>query len=142
MIFILEGRIKNKEVVDIYIQNLLKSLNLHRRHASELTIKFVTKLPGDVLGLACGGPRYGEIEIARTSEGEKLQFFEQMITLAHEMIHIKQYMKGEMTDEPQAVWHGRNHEKTPYGKQPWELEAHKMEHELFAKCFPWYLEIN
>ena len=85
---------------------------------------------------------YGEIEIARTSEGEKLQFFEQMITLAHEMIHIKQYMKGEMTDEPQAVWHGRNHEKTPYGKQPWELEAHKMEHELFAKCFPWYLEIN
>ena len=135
MFFILEGRVKNKEVVDIYIQNLLKHLKLDRRRSSELSIKFATKLPGGVHGLACGGPRWGEIEIARTSRGEKLQFFEQMLSLAHEMIHIKQYMKGELST---------NHvpEKIPYKKQPWELEAHKMEHELFAKCFPWYLEIN
>ena len=135
MYFILEGRVKNKEVVDIYIQNLLKYLKLDRRRSSELTIKFTTKLPAGVHGLASGGPRWGEIEIAKTSQGEKLQFFEQMLSLAHEMIHIKQYMKGELSTKHIP-------EKIPYKKQPWEIEAHKMEHELFAKCFPWYLEIN
>ena len=142
MFFTLEGRVKNKEAVDIYVSNMLKELNLHRREASELSIKFVTKCDGDVLGLACGGCRWGEIEIARSSRGEKLQFLEQMLTLAHEMIHIKQYMKGEMTDEPKAIWHGRNHDKTPYTKQPWEVEAHKLEYELFAKSFPWWMPIN
>ena len=130
MIFILEGRIKNKEAVDVYIQNLLKALNIHRRYASELTIKFVTKLPGGVLGLACGGPRWGEIEIARTSLGEKIPYFEQMITIAHEMVHIKQYMKGELSSTVIS-------NKIPYKNQYWELEAQKKEHELFARAFPW-----
>ena len=135
MIFILEGRVKNKEAVDVYVQNLLKHLKLHRRRSSELSIKFSTKLPQDVHGLASGGHRWGEIEIARTCQGEKLQFLEQMLSLAHEMIHIKQYMKGELSTKHIP-------EKIPYKLQPWELEAHKMEHELFAKCFPWYMKIN
>ena len=130
MIFILEGRIKHKKAVDVYIQNLLKALNIHRRYASELSIKFVKQLPGDVLGLACGGPRWGEVEIARTSLGEKIPYFEQMITIAHEMIHIKQYMKGELSSSVTS-------NKIPYKTQSWELEAHNLEHEYFAKAFPW-----
>ena len=133
MVFTLEGRIKNRKVVDIYVQNLLKLLNLHRRQASELSIKFCTKLPGDVLGLACGGPRWGEVEIARTSLDTKLQFFEQMITLSHEMIHIKQYMKGELSSSPTET----KSNQIPYKTQPWEQEAHNLEHEYFAKAFPW-----
>jgi hypothetical protein len=135
MFFILEGRVKNKKVVDTYIQNLLRELNLHRRHASELSIKFVTKLPQGALGLASGGPRWGEVEIARTSQGEELQFFEQMLSLSHEMIHIKQYMKGELST---------NHvpKNIPYKNQFWEVEAHKLEHEYFARCFPWDMKIN
>ena len=134
MIFLIEGRVKNRKVVDIYIQNLLKELNLHRRYASELSIKFVTKLPQGALGFASGGPRWGEVEIARTSQGEKLQFFEQMITVAHEMVHIKQYMKGELST---------NHvpKRIPYKNQFWEVEAHNMEEWLFARAFPWDKEI-
>lgn len=130
MIFIIEGQIRHKKVVDIYIQNLLKALNIHRRYASELNIKFVTKLPGECLGLASGGPRWGEVEIARTSYGEKIPYFEQMITLAHEMVHIKQYMKGELSSFTTS-------KKIPYKNQYWEQEAQKIEYELFARAFPW-----
>ena len=142
MILEIEGRVKNKEVVYVYIDRLIHKLDLGRRHASEINIKFLTKLEGDVEGLCAGGPRWADIEIARTCNGEKQTFFEMMLTLAHEMIHVKQFMKGEMSDEPKATWHGRNHEKTPYTKQPWEIEAHKQEHELFAKTFPFELHFS
>ena len=142
MQYTLEGKIKNKPLVEVYVDNLCKALDLHRRNASELDIKFVTRLDGDCLGLACGGPRWGEIEIAKTSEGVKISFMNQMLALAHEMIHIKQYMKGEMTDEPKAVWKGQNHEDTPYTKQPWEIEANDLEYELFAKNFPFDLPFS
>ena len=139
MQYTLEGKFKNRSVVEIYIDNLCKALKLDRRQKSELNIKFMTRLPAECLGLASGGPRWGEIEIAKNSQGKKVSFMNQMIALAHEMIHIKQYMKGEMTDEPKAVWKGQDHEKTPYRKQPWEKEAHALEHDLFAKNFPFEL---
>lgn len=132
MIFIIEGQIRHKKVVDIYIQNLLKALNIHRRYASELTIKFVTRISDDCLGQASGGPRWGEVEIARTSFGEKIPYFEQMITLAHEMVHIKQYMKNELSPNTEF-----KSDQIPYKNQPWEQEAQKMEYELFARSFPW-----
>ena len=138
----IEGRIKNKAVVYEYVDRLINKLDLGRRYASELNIKFVTELDDGYVGLCGGGPRWAEVEITRTCNGQKQSFFEMMLTLAHEMIHVKQYMKGEISDDPKALWHGRNHEKTPYTKQPWEIEAHKNEHELFAKCFPWEMKIN
>jgi hypothetical protein len=137
MLFTIEGRVKNKKAVDIYVQELLKILNIHRRRSSELSIKFVTKLDGDVLGLASGGPRWGEVEIARTSSGEKLQFFEQMITLSHEMIHIKQFMKNELSPNTEF-----KSDEIPYKNQPWEQEAAKFEYLYFAQAFPWYMKIN
>ena len=138
----IEGRVKNKAAVHEYVDRLIHKLELGRRYASELSIKFVTECDDGVEGLCSGGPRWADIEIARSCSGHKQKFFEMMITLAHEMIHVKQYMKGEMSDDPNAIWHGRNHNQTPYTKQPWEVEAHKNEHELFAKCFPWEMEIN
>jgi len=142
MQYTLEGKFKNEPVVEIYIDNLCKALKLDRRKKSELNIRFMTRLPGECLGLASGGRRWGEIEIAKSSNGDKVSFMNQMIALAHEMIHIKQYMKGEMTDEPKAVWKGQNHEKTPYKDQPWEIEAHKEEYDLFARNFPFELPFN
>ena len=142
MQYTLEGKFKNRPVVEIYIDNLCKALKLNRRQKSELNIKFKTRLDGECLGLASGGPRWGEIEIAKTTYNHKISFMNQMIALAHEMIHIKQFMKGEMTDEPKAVWKGQDHEKTPYTKQPWEIEANEREYDLFAKNFPFELPFN
>jgi hypothetical protein len=49
-------------------------------------------------------------------------------TLAHEMIHVKQYVYNE-TDEYLSMWRGKkiNHEKVDYWKHPWEIDAYGNE---------------
>lgn len=115
MIYTIEGRYKNKAAVDQYIDNLCKELKLFKR--LEIDIMFKTKLEGDCQGLCTEGDPI-EIEIARTQYDEPLSFFEQMCTLAHEMVHVKQFMRGEY---------------------PSEREAKDREYYLFGKCFPWHM---
>jgi hypothetical protein len=53
-------------------------------------------------------------------------------TLAHEMVHIKQFAYGEMT-EKLNTWHGKyvNCNKVDYYDLPWEIEAYGKEQGLF-----------
>jgi len=55
-------------------------------------------------------------------------------TLAHEMVHVKQYLTGQ-TDENLESWLGKrvNYEKTDYWDQPWEIDAHGREDGLLTK---------
>lgn len=63
----------------------------------------------------------------------------QLEILAHEMVHLKQYMKGELVDIPgtNAVsWKGvrfscsNNPESWTYWDSPWEMEAFGRQHGL------------
>jgi hypothetical protein len=48
------------------------------------------------------------------------------LTLAHELVHVKQYMFGELIDEPNGstTWRTENFSQdTPYYERPWEWEA-------------------
>ncbi len=62
--------------------------------------------------------------------------FQQFITLSHELIHMKQFAKGEMYDyalRPELTrWKRRkiNVEKTDYENLPWEKEAYKLQRSL------------
>jgi hypothetical protein len=47
-----------------------------------------------------------------------------LITVAHEMVHIKQYVKGEM---PKSITEG------DYWDRPHEIEAHGRETGLFIR---------
>lgn len=62
-----------------------------------------------------------------------------LIALAHEMVHVKHYARGELRDcirgTHPSKWLGagidpRAHD---YWDLPWEKEAHEMETELYAK---------
>jgi hypothetical protein len=78
-------------------------------------------------------PRDFEIQIQKNKSKRYM-----MITLAHEMVHLKQYAMGEL-DENLAVWKGKRvPASTDYWDQPWEIEAHGREYGLwsrFAKQF-------
>ena len=114
MMFEITGRPRNKELVEIYAENLIRRLGLHRRKTGTIIINFRRQMPkgyGDSVG-ACEGDRKGaDIDIAK-----KQTFYEQMITLAHEMVHAKQFMRGEY---------------------PSEMEAKTREYDLFGRCYPW-----
>lgn len=54
-------------------------------------------------------------------------------TLLHELVHVKQYLKGELKDAPnfRVVWKKTEYDRdTEYHDRPWEIEAYKLEKEL------------
>ena len=139
MLYLIRGQHRNKVVVDRYVCNLIKALKLHRLSKKFLVIDFKTSLEeGSVLGFCLGDKDRADIEIARTLYGEKLSFMEQMKTIAHEMIHAKQYFRGELMygDGGDFKWKKRNAGGYKYENQPWEKEAFRRESELFMECFP------
>ena len=74
-----------------------------------------------------------EIEI-----DSKMGINELVTTVCHEMVHVKQYARNEMTDEcvqyGAATWKGRKvNPKTTYYDLPWEIEAHGRETGLFIR---------
>ena len=76
-----------------------------------------------------------EIEIDK-----KMGINELVTTICHEMVHVKQYARNEMTDEliesGHAVWKGRKiHPKTGYYDLPWEKEAYKLQDGLALKVW-------
>lgn len=139
MIYEIRGKHKNKAVVDIYVRNLIKALKLHRLTKKHLVIDFKTSLDeGSALGFCLGDKDAAEIEIAKNAYAEKLSFFTQMNTIAHEMVHAKQYFRGELGYGSGSTfkWKKRNAGGYKYENQPWEKEAYRRESELFMECFP------
>ena len=51
-------------------------------------------------------------------------------TLAHEMVHVKQFAKGEL-DSALTQWKSNKYcENIDYWDQPWEKEARKLQHKM------------
>lgn len=75
----------------------------------------------------------------------------QLITLAHEMVHVKQYVKGELYEYVSARYHGRIRWKKMIYKyedsfflylfSPWEKEAYKKERKLY-RAYLEYIKNN
>jgi hypothetical protein len=61
-----------------------------------------------------------------------------LVTLAHEMVHIKQYARKELQDNQHrdnVKWRGKAFclNKTKYHKRPWEIEAYAKDKPLYEK---------
>ena len=71
----------------------------------------------------------------RVDGGLRLRSFIQ--TIAHEMVHVKQYARGELYQGSRIAkhrWQGKWLDKNPdYWDQPWEIEAHGRECGLFIR---------
>ena len=143
MEFFLVGRHKNSKVVDQYVANMLISLKLHRLRSKSVVIKFETTLEGECMGMCFGDKSVAQVQIARKSNGEWLSFLEQMQTLAHEMVHVRQYIRGELSygSSGEFQWKKRSAGGYKYENQPWEKEAIGLAEVLFTKCFPFHMDL-
>ena len=82
----------------------------------------------DVLGLievddynSSGKPREFILEINRNQSDEEI-----IHTLAHEMVHVRQYAYCELNEEG-TKWCGQRFARDlEYHEQPWEIEAHDV----------------
>jgi len=143
LIYEITGRCKNRKVVETLLTRLCKELGI-ADHEANLEIRFVSECgeEGDEsYGWAIADQEEGELEIAKTHKGKKVGFLMQMRTIVHEMVHIKQFLKGEL-DEQGIRWYGELYDNVPYSKQPWEIEAYGREDELFMKCYPFNMDLT
>jgi len=144
MEFEINGRVKNKAIVYFYVQRLIEELGMDRLRKPIITVNFVTNACG-AFGL-CDGSKseYADIQVARKCPvtNRKLGFTEMMQTLAHEMVHARQFIRGQLKNESGWAWKGRKANGYDYDNQPWEKEAFRLEKKLFMKCFPHFAEFN
>ena len=61
-----------------------------------------------------------------------------LLAIAHEMVHVKQYAKGELYDltrSRKCKWRGGvvDNFNTSYWDLPWEIEAHELELTLYRE---------
>jgi hypothetical protein len=77
-------------------------------------------------------PRRFKVEISKA-----LDLMSFIRVLCHEMVHVKQFIKEELTDTDsgQSKWKSKVYShNTPYMDCPWEKEAYKQEDALLWEC--------
>ena len=72
----------------------------------------------------------------------KHPFDQILIWIAHEMVHLKQFVRGELCDYEtgRVQWKKRMYGRVHYEDQPWEREAYRLEEKLYNKFSEWYYE--
>lgn len=81
-------------------------------------------------------PRNFEINIEKTKRLKSIVF-----SLAHEMIHVKQFAKGELKDHKRSnkvIFHKVKFDDDNYWESPWEIEAYGKECGLWQRFKPIY----
>ena len=128
------GRIAKKDKVKEYSEQALSDLMPRLRRNVDIDIYIVTECDEKNYALCWGDKNEVEIELARKSGSKKFTHDEMMLNLAHELVHAKQFIKGELHPTLHK-WKKfkKDYAKTPYFKQPWEKEAYLMEDKIFNK---------
>lgn len=133
------GRCPQKQKMERFANDVINSFFTNRFSRSVyIDIQILRVIDGDYAGLCMGDRESVEIELSRHDpDGVKYTVKELAQNLAHELVHAKQYIKGQIDgyqryrQSTNKSW--TNHEKTPYMKQPWEKEAYKLEEVLVER---------
>ena len=125
----IQGGTKNqKKYARSMVKFCIKTL-MPRMKTLDITVKL--KNPNGAMGYCL------ELDDNRTFEIEadkKLRLRKLLETIAHEMVHVKQYARREL-HPVHNTWCGKtyNPKKTSYWDLPWEIEAHGREVGLFVR---------
>lgn len=129
------GQFKNKNQVERISELMLENIIPTKlRRNVQISVWVYNALEEQVGGYCWGDKSEVEIEIARTSEGERFTREEMLINLTHELIHAKQFITGQLSPNSMR-WKKSDYSKTPYSHQPWEREAYYWEKRLYEQYF-------
>lgn len=127
-----------KKAANFYAEYLLSSTRIYNN--LHVTIEFEKFDRGSDEYGCCDyveenqSPKFFHITLEKRLNKKEL-----LLALAHEMVHVKQYAKGEMKDMKRPAhivkWHGQmiNPEDIDYWELPYEIEAYGREKGLYFK---------
>ena len=133
LINVVGGSNSQKKHAQSMVEFCVKTL-MPRMRTLDITVRLCK--PQGTMGycLETDNDRTFEIELDKTQSMRNL-----LETLAHEMVHVKQYARRELNPRVDC-WMGKtyNPKKVSYWDLPWEIEAHGRETGLFVR----YCEAN
>lgn len=133
MEYVIEARGKRtKKFIEAVLPSMIKQLGL--KNSRKVLVVRVSRsdVTDDNDGQTCYIPIADGIMVLI-----KPQSLEKMgITLAHEMVHVKQIAKGYLkTMNGVSYWRGRRYNRrTKYLNRPWEIEAFAKQELIFRKA--------
>ena len=126
----LKGRIKSKDKVLNFADAVINNLMPRIKRDVSIDVNVVTRCDGENSALCWGDKDGAEIEIARKSFDVEFTLDEMMLNLAHELVHAKQFIRGELHPSLDK-WKRLDYTNVPYSRTPWEKEAYLLEDKLF-----------
>ena len=130
LINIVGGSRSQKKHAQSMVEFCVKML-MPRMRTLDITVKLCK--PQGAMGYCLETDNYRTFEI----ELDKTQSMRNLLeTLAHEMVHVKQYARRELNPKVDC-WMGKtyNPKKVSYWDLPWEIEAHGREIGLFVRLY-------
>lgn len=127
-----------KNAINALMLWLLKDLKLEKNKGFIQIILTDTKQLGEVSEIAKG--YYVMVIQSKLTLNQTLQ------TICHEMVHVKQYVKGQLTNCPETgdfIWCGMPFSRqTDYYCQPWEIQAFSKEVLLFRRATEFFSNLK
>lgn len=122
------GPVKNRDVIETFTERCIEYLlpYPYKRNIS-ITVEFVRQMEN--YGECLGDRNEANITISKhDQDGDYFELREMLLNIAHELVHAKQFIKGQLSPSTNK-WKGKEVTE-PYRKTPWEKEAYLMEDEL------------
>jgi len=132
MEFKVQSRSKQlKQYVELLMPRIIKQLKLEKSRKFVL-IEIARDITPGALGSTTNLPGLDSYVIALKPQ----KWADLGSTLAHEMVHVKQFAKGQFQIvDGKHFWMGKRITKrTKYLDQPWEVEAFSRQEILFRKA--------
>ena len=126
------GRIAKKKQVENFIFDSFIHLMPRLKRSVDIDVYVVTRCDNNHYALCFGDKNSAEIELARGSGDTTFTLNEMMLNLAHELVHVKQFIKGELHPSLNT-WKRLDYTNVPYSRTPWEKEAYLLEDKLIEK---------
>jgi len=133
MEFKVEASKRNKKFIEALMPSMLRQLNLE--NSKRVLLIRVADECGDNQGATVDlGKTLGIVVIIKPRRNLK----DVGLTLAHEMVHVKQLAKGQLKTRKTGsyVWAGKRYgKKTEYLSMPWEIEAFSKQELILRRAF-------
>jgi len=125
---------KTKKFIEAILPSMLKQLKLENCRKA-LLIRVADECEGNDQGLTLDMSELCGAYLIVIKATRKL--IDLGLTLAHEMVHVKQLAKGVLKQRSNGhTWAGKKYsKKTPYLDMPWEIEAFSKQELILRRAF-------
>lgn len=144
-IFVLAKNKQRRELIHSVCEFYSNELKLQKSKYS-LVVRLIPKMTKDQ-GIH-GGVSQCENKILEMLLDSSMRFDMMISTIAHEMIHVKQYAKGQLkarlksNNKTEFKWLGKVYKEKNYYDNPWEIDAFRNEKLLLNKLLKILVDKN